>query len=126
MGQGRYSNPSPSSFPKKPLSRAIKRALESKRHRSQPFPELRFNQLTERDGLSCDKATGVAQDATGVIWISTNNGLNRFDGYRFTVRGNIEKQYLYLMPGYGDVEALPIADIPALKPATAHGVALPQ
>src|SRR5579859_3362 len=52
--------------------------------RSQPFPELRFTQLTERDGLSCDKTTGVAQDSGGVIWISTNNGLNRFDGFGFT------------------------------------------
>jgi ligand-binding sensor domain-containing protein/anti-sigma regulatory factor (Ser/Thr protein kinase) len=52
--------------------------------RSQPFPELRFNHLTERDGLSCDKTNGVAQDASGVIWICTNNGLNRFDGFGFT------------------------------------------
>ncbi|HTR28260.1 MAG TPA: histidine kinase [Puia sp.] len=52
--------------------------------RSQPFPELRFTQLTERDGLSCNKTTGVTQDAAGIIWISTNNGLNRFDGFGFT------------------------------------------
>lgn len=51
---------------------------------AQPFPELRFTQLTERDGLSCDKTTGVTQDAEGIIWISTNNGLNRFDGFGFT------------------------------------------
>src|SRR5580698_8192200 len=51
---------------------------------AQPFPELRFTQLTERDGLSCDKTTGITQGADGVIWISTNNGLNRFDGYGFT------------------------------------------
>jgi ligand-binding sensor domain-containing protein len=51
---------------------------------AQPFPELRFTQLTERDGLSCDKTTGVTQGADGVIWISTNNGLNRFDGFGFT------------------------------------------
>ena len=49
-----------------------------------PFPDLRFVQLTERDGLSCDKTTGVTQDANGIIWISTNNGLNRFDGFGFT------------------------------------------
>ncbi|HXD79480.1 MAG TPA: histidine kinase [Puia sp.] len=51
---------------------------------AQPFPEVRFVQLTEKDGLSCDKTSGVAQDADGVIWVSTNNGLNRFDGYGFT------------------------------------------
>lgn len=46
------------------------------------------------------------------------------DGYRFTVSGNMEKQYLYLTPGYGDIEALPIADVPALKPEFPHGVPL--
>ena len=51
---------------------------------AQPFPELRFVQLTDRDGLSCDKASGIAQDSDGVIWISTSNGLNRFDGYGFS------------------------------------------
>lgn len=52
--------------------------------RTQPFPQLQFVKLTERDGLSCDKTTGVTQDANGLIWVSTNNGLNRFDGYGFT------------------------------------------
>jgi ligand-binding sensor domain-containing protein len=51
--------------------------------RPQPFPQLHFSQLTTRDGLSCDKASAVTQDADGIIWISTNNGLNRFDGYGF-------------------------------------------
>ncbi|HVS94893.1 MAG TPA: histidine kinase [Puia sp.] len=51
--------------------------------RSQPFPQLRFTRLTERDGLSCDKVSGVTQDKDGIIWISTDNGLNRWDGYGF-------------------------------------------
>ena len=38
------------------------------------------------------------------------------DGYRVTVKGGLEKQYMLLEPGYGNVEALPIADVPALKP----------
>jgi ligand-binding sensor domain-containing protein len=50
----------------------------------QPFPQLRFTQLTERDGLSCDKVNAVTQDKDGLIWISTSNGLNRWDGYGFT------------------------------------------
>jgi ligand-binding sensor domain-containing protein len=48
---------------------------------AQPFPTLRWTLLTEKDGLSCDKATDVKQDSAGIIWISTYNGLNRFDGY---------------------------------------------
>jgi hypothetical protein len=37
------------------------------------------------------------------------------DGYRFTVRYGNADLYLYLMPGYSDVQALPIADVPAVK-----------
>lgn len=57
--------------------------------RSQPeqpasFPQLRFSQLTVKDGLSCDKVSAITQDEYGLIWISTANGLNRFDGYGCT------------------------------------------
>ncbi len=46
------------------------------------------------------------------------------DGYRFTVTsGNVDR-YLYLWPGQGDVQALPVEDVPALKPARA--VAIPR
>ena len=38
------------------------------------------------------------------------------EGYRLTVKGGIEQQYMLLTPGYGNVEALPVADVPALKP----------
>ena len=38
------------------------------------------------------------------------------DGYRFTVKAGNSDQYMYLTPGYGEVEAVPIADIPTLKP----------
>ena len=37
------------------------------------------------------------------------------DGYRLTVKGGVADQYMYLMPGYGNVEALPVADVPALQ-----------
>ena len=48
------------------------------------------------------------------------------DGYRFTVKGNIEKQYLFLFPGYGDVEALPIEDVPSLRRTPGNGAAALQ
>ena len=47
------------------------------------------------------------------------------DGVRFTVRGN-EKQYLYLDPGYGDVEAIPVEDVPALRQSSPKGSAALQ
>ena len=37
----------------------------------------------ESNGLSHHHATRVLQDSTGMIWVATYNGLNRFDGYRF-------------------------------------------
>lgn len=42
-----------------------------------------FDQYTKADGLSNDNITGIAQDATGFIWLSTLYGLNRYDGTRF-------------------------------------------
>jgi len=50
---------------------------------AQSFPTLRWSLLTEKEGLSCDKATTITQDADGIIWIGTSNGLNRWDGYGF-------------------------------------------
>jgi hypothetical protein len=40
-------------------------------------------------------------------------------GYRFTVTSANVDQYLYLWPGQGDVEALPVQDVPTLKPVAA-------
>ena len=48
------------------------------------------------------------------------------EGYRFTVKGGFADQYMYLMPGYGNVEALPVADVPALKAASPAGAAALQ
>ncbi|MEO7487286.1 MAG: two-component regulator propeller domain-containing protein, partial [Ferruginibacter sp.] len=50
---------------------------------AQPFPELRFQSLSDKDGLSDNTVNRIIQDKTGFMWFGTNNGLNRFDGYRF-------------------------------------------
>ena len=42
---------------------------------------LRF--YDDHSGLSHHHTTRVLQDSTGMMWIATYNGLNRFDGYRF-------------------------------------------
>ncbi|MEO6684806.1 MAG: two-component regulator propeller domain-containing protein, partial [Dyadobacter sp.] len=47
---------------------------------SQSFP-YKFNYLTVDDGLSHTDANYVAQDRYGYIWVGTNFGLDRFDGY---------------------------------------------
>ena len=47
--------------------------------------DLRFRHYSAGDGLSDNHVNCAVQDSTGYIWIGTANGLNRFDGYGFTV-----------------------------------------
>jgi ligand-binding sensor domain-containing protein len=46
----------------------------------QSFPNLRFNQLTVKDGLSTNAVKCTYEDQNGIIWIATSKGLNRYDG----------------------------------------------
>ena len=39
--------------------------------------------LTVEDGILGRRITAIVQDNDGFIWIATNEGLNRFDGYTF-------------------------------------------
>ena len=49
------------------------------------------------DKLSNTNITSICQDGAGYIWISTENGLNRFDGYKFTVYKNNPQDTTSLM-----------------------------
>ncbi len=42
-----------------------------------------YRHLTVEDGLLGRRVSGMVQDDDGFIWIATNEGLNRFDGYTF-------------------------------------------
>lgn len=46
---------------------------------------IRFEHLSLEDGLSQSMVTSILQDRTGFLWIGTQDGLNRYDGYNFTV-----------------------------------------
>ena len=48
-----------------------------------PAPTLRFEHLSVDDGLAQESVLAMAQDADGFMWFGTQNGLSRFDGYRF-------------------------------------------
>ena len=50
---------------------------------AQAIDEDDFILYTKQDGLSANTITGIAQDATGYIWIATSSGINRFDGSNF-------------------------------------------
>lgn len=43
----------------------------------------RFEQYSSEDGLSDNTITSIVQDHKHYIWIGTQNGLNRFNGYEF-------------------------------------------
>ncbi len=45
-----------------------------------PSP-FRFEHITVNEGLSHSDAMAVVQDQQGFIWIATNKGVNRYDGY---------------------------------------------
>ena len=44
---------------------------------------IRFSSLSTDDGLSQATVTAMAQDPAGFMWFGTQDGLNRYDGYRF-------------------------------------------
>src|SRR4051812_10450679 len=50
---------------------------------AQQLLEGDFDHYTKKDGLSHNIVTGLAQDSTGYIWITTDYGLNRYNGNRF-------------------------------------------
>ena len=49
-------------------------------------PQLRFNHITSKDGLSHSWVTHIYKDSYGYMWFVTEgNGLNKFNGHDFTV-----------------------------------------
>ena len=49
---------------------------------SQPICQIK--EYNVNNGLAQSIVTGILQDKEGLIWLSTWNGLNKFDGYTFT------------------------------------------
>jgi len=55
------------------------------------FAQPKFYHLTQDNGLSNANINCILQDQKGFMWFGTNDGLNKFDGYEFTVFRNSPK-----------------------------------
>jgi signal transduction histidine kinase/ligand-binding sensor domain-containing protein/DNA-binding response OmpR family regulator len=51
---------------------------------------LKFDHFNSEDGLSHSNVISIFQDRTGFMWFCTRDGLNKYDGYKFTVYKNDE------------------------------------
>ena len=49
------------------------------------YNNINFKNITSEDGLSQATVETLIQDTNGYIWIGTNDGLNRYNGYDFKV-----------------------------------------
>ena len=65
---------------------------------------IEFDSLSLEDGLSQSIVERIVQDRQGFMWFATEDGLNRFDGYRFTVHRNVPGDPLSL--SYNELKAL--------------------
>lgn len=48
-------------------------------------PVARFERLSVEQGLSNARVNDIVQDQQGFLWIATEHGLNKYDGYQFAV-----------------------------------------
>ena len=49
---------------------------------------VKFTHITTGDGLSQSTVTCILKDKYGFMWFGTEDGLNKYDGYRFTIYRN--------------------------------------
>src|SRR5678816_3953460 len=50
-----------------------------------PGSIVQFEHLTIENGLSQNAGLAIFQDSKGYLWIGTQDGLNRYDGYTFKI-----------------------------------------
>jgi hypothetical protein len=50
-----------------------------------PARYVRFDRISAADGLSFSLTTSILQDQQGFMWFGTRYGLNKYDGFNFTI-----------------------------------------
>ena len=80
---------------------------------AQPLYNMGKAQIVDRDKW---RVPGILPRGEYVLVQRNGDKAELIDGYRFTVRGGNADTFMYLTPGHGNVEALPVADVPQLKP----------
>jgi len=50
-----------------------------------PGSIIQFEHLSIEDGLSQNAGLAIFQDSRGFLWVGSQDGLNRYDGYTFQV-----------------------------------------
>jgi hypothetical protein len=70
----------------------------------------KFVRISRDEGLSHSTVTAITQDQTGFMWFGTEDGLNRYDGYEFTVyrpeSGRNSLGHIYVWTIYEDREGI--------------------
>ena len=62
--------------------------------------QIKFKRISVDQGLSQVTVACVLQDNLGFVWIGTDDGLNKYDGYKFTVYRNNPDDSLSLSNNY--------------------------
>ena len=66
-------------------------ATSHQQENSDPAGKVRFERISIEQGLSQSGVLCAYQDSQGFMWFCTGDGLNRYDGYTFTVyRNNLD------------------------------------
>ncbi|MCF8297365.1 MAG: hypothetical protein K9J13_07490 [Saprospiraceae bacterium] len=60
----------------------------------------RFDKISVENGLSESIVTCIYQDSRGFMWFGTQNGLNRYDGYKFVIFRNNPKDSTSISGNY--------------------------
>ena len=69
------------------VTRRIDRRTLHQTNETPGFPgqQIRFEKMSIEQGLSQSSVYSIYQDSRGFLWFGTEDGLNKFDGYNFTV-----------------------------------------